>query len=113
MFVSCSQEPNGTFVVTEPVVIVEVVSDSTHQVDKITKLVEYQSLRSLQRYIMLEEDQALATTIERVSTGWNLETLDRDGTLTMPEIGVEVSMAELYEGLHFPLTWRRLDHEHP
>ncbi len=98
-FVSCTPIPLGATVAAEPVVIFEVLSDSTSREDRTTKLVEYRSLPSVQRYVMLEQDQALVTVITRVATGWSLELLDGSGTLDMPEIGVELPVAELYDGL--------------
>lgn len=101
LFVSCSQDLGSLHVVTEPVVIFEILSGSTARTDRTLKLVEYRSIPALQRYVMLEQDQPLATVIGRTATGWSLEVLGRDGTLAMPEIGVEVPMAELYEGMEF------------
>lgn len=98
-FVSCTPVGSASTVVTNPVVIFEVLSESTAKTDRMTKLMEYRSLSSVQRYVMLEQDQAVATVIARIETGWSLETLDASGTLAMPEIGVEVAMSELYDGL--------------
>lgn len=99
--VSCAPIIPGVTVAADPVVIFEVLSESTAETDRTTKLREYRSLPSVQRYVMLEQNQAAATVITRTETGWSLETLDANGTLAMPEIGVEVPMAELYEGLEF------------
>jgi len=98
-FVSCTPASSNATVVADPIVIFEVLSDSTAKNDRTTKLMEYRSLPSVQRYVMLEQDQALATVITRVGTGWSLEVLDANGTLSMPEIDVEIAMAELYDGL--------------
>ena len=99
VLVSCSPTTPGVTVAADPVVIFEVLSESTARTDKTTKLTEYCSLPSVQHYVMLEQDQAFATVVSRNATGWGLETLGADGVLAMPEIGVEVPMSELYEGL--------------
>ena len=98
-FASCTPVARNATVAADPVVIFEVMSESTARTDRTTKLVEYRSIPSVQRYVMLEQDQAVATVFTRVETGWGLERLDAGGTLAMPEIGVEVPMSELYEGL--------------
>ena len=98
-FVSCTRATPGDFIALDPVVVFEVLSESTARTDRTTKLVEYQSRPSLQRYVLLEQDLVVATVITRVETGWSIEVLDAAGTLSMPEIEVEVAMAELYEGL--------------
>ena len=97
--VSCVPIIPGVTVAADPVVIFEIMSESTAETDRTTKLREYRSLPSVQRYVMLEQSQAAATVIARTETGWGLETLDAGGTLAMPEIGVEVAMSELYDGL--------------
>ena len=98
-FVSCTPVARGATVAADPVVVFEVMSESTSRTDRTVKLVEYRLLPSVQRYVMLEQDQVLATVVARTGTGWGLETLDASGVLSMPEIGVEVAMAELYDGL--------------
>jgi len=98
-FVSCTRvAPSATFA-ADPVVIFEILSESTAQTDRTAKLIEYRSLPSVQRYVMLEQNQAVATVITRVETGWSLEVLDAAGTLAIPEIDIEVPMAELYDAV--------------
>lgn len=98
-FVSCTPVARDATVAADPVVVFEVMSESTSRTDRTVKLVEYRLLPSVQRYVMLEQDQVLATVVARTGTGWSLETLGASGVLSMPEIRVEVAMAELYDGL--------------
>lgn len=97
--VSCTPFPDSEMVVAEPVVIFEVLLASTAGDDRTIKLAEYQSLPSVRRYVMLEQDRVFATVITRTGTGWDHALAGPDGTLAMPEIGVEIPMTELYDGL--------------
>ena len=97
--VSCTPFPDNETVVVEPVVIFEVLSASTSTDDRTTKLSEYQSLPSVRRYIMLEQDRVFATVITRTDAGWDHALIGQGGTLAMPEISVELPVAELYDGL--------------
>lgn len=98
-FVSCTPvEARSTFA-ADPVVIFEILSDSTERADRTTKLVEYRTIPSVKRSVMLEQQQAIATVITRTETGWSIELLDADAVLAMPEIDVELPIAELYEGV--------------
>ena len=97
--VSCAPITPGVTVAANPVVIFEIMSESTAQVDRTTKLAEYCSVSSMRHYVMLEQDQARTTVVSRAETGWEQKVLGADGVLLMPEIGVEVPVAELYEGL--------------
>ena len=89
-------------VVSDPVVIFEVLSPATAAVDRIVKAREYQATPSVQRYVMVEQDRIGATVYARVGDGWTHEILIAESRLALPEIGVVLPLAELYEGLAFP-----------
>ncbi len=99
--VTCNQPANKGTSVAEPVVIFEVISRSTASTDHITKNREYASLPSVQRYVMLEQERIGATVFSRTDAGWKGDVLTDEAILIMPEIGIELPLAELYEGLDF------------
>ena len=82
-----------------PVVIFEVASTSTLHTDRGAKLMEYRSLPSLVRYVMLEQGSAMATVITRVDDHWQIDVFRGEETLALPEIGIELPLAELYAGV--------------
>jgi Uma2 family endonuclease len=100
-FVVCSPVPRGTTVVTEPVAVFEVLSQSTSTIDHIVKNQEYRDTPSIQRYVMLEQDRQAATVFARQGDDWVGHVVDGDVVLAMPEIGVELPLAELYDGVAF------------
>jgi Uma2 family endonuclease len=101
-FVVCTPLPHGTLVVTEPVVVFEVLSASTASTDIGAKNEEYRDTPSIQRYVMLAQDRQQATVFARVGDDWLGHIVLGDGVLQMPEIGIMVPLAELYEGVSFP-----------
>jgi Uma2 family endonuclease len=100
-FVVCSPGANSSTVIRDPVVVFEVLSNSTSSTDRITKNHEYAATPSIQRYIMLEQDRIGALAFSRAGDDWVGHVLKEGGVLHMPEIGIEVPLAELYEGLDF------------
>ena len=86
--------------VENPVVVFEVLSPSTTRTDRIAKVREYQATPSVQRYVMLEQDGVAAVVYARGEV-WTHEILIADSVLILPEIGVELPLAELYEGIAF------------
>jgi len=100
MVVCTPVAPNAT-AVRDPVVIFEVLSPSTAAKDRIVKAREYQATPSVKRYVMLEQDRIGATVHVRAEDGWSVLVLKDDDTLVMPEIGLEIPVAEFYEGLAF------------
>jgi Uma2 family endonuclease len=101
-FVICSPVPHGATVAEEPSVVFEVLSPSTATTDRIVKNEEYRDTASIRRYVMLEQDRQAATVFAREGDDWVGHVVSGDVTLAMPEIGVELPLAELYEGVAFP-----------
>jgi Uma2 family endonuclease len=103
-FVFCSAPPaqSSVTVVRDPVVIFEVLSDSTARTDLVTKNRDYGATPSVQRYVILSQD--VDTMFERIGSDWLGHLLDADAVLRMPEIGIEVPLAEFYEGVDFSRT---------
>ena len=99
--VVCSPVDRTATVVHEPVVVFEVLSPSTAAKDRIVKAREYQATPSILRYVMLEQDSAGATVYARAGDSWTHEILIADSILALPEIGVELPLVELYEGIVF------------
>jgi Uma2 family endonuclease len=100
-FVVCSPLARGTTVVTEPVVVFEILSPSTATTDRIVKNQEYRDTPSIQRYVMLEQDRKAATVFARHDDDWAGHIVSGDVILAMPEIGLDLPLAELYDGVTF------------
>jgi Uma2 family endonuclease len=100
-FVVRSPIPRGSTVVTDPVVVFEVLSPSTSSTDSIVKNQEYRDTPSIQRYVMLEQDQQGAIVFARAGNDWVGHVVAGDAVLAMPEIGIELPLTELYEGVSF------------
>ena len=102
-FVVCTPVSPQATVVREPVVVFEILSKSTAGVDLITKNAEYRATPSVQRYVVLQQDAAACMVFSHRHGEWATDTLiGLDQTLAMPEIGVEVGLGEIYEGVAFP-----------
>ncbi len=99
--VVCSPVDRAATVVHDPVVVFEVLSPSTTRNDRFVKAREYQATPSVRRYVMLEQDSPGAVVYARTGDGWTHEILVEGSTLALPEIGVELPLAELYEGIVF------------
>jgi Uma2 family endonuclease len=101
-YVYCSEHPRGTLVVPDPVVVFEIISPSTATTDRIDKNREYRDTPSIQRYVMLEQNRQAATVFDRASGDWIGHLMEGDAVLSMPEIGIDLPLPELYDGVTFP-----------
>jgi Uma2 family endonuclease len=99
--VVCSPVERNATIVHDPVIVFEVLSASTTRTDRIVKGREYHATPSVCRYIMLDQDGISATVYIRSGDAWKAELLVTDSILAMPEIGIELPLAELYEGVVF------------
>jgi Uma2 family endonuclease len=101
-FVTCTPPEGDGKIAADPVVIFEVLSESTFRTDMLTKNEEYAKTASVRRYVILTQDAAGGTMFERIGDDWVGHLLSADSLLRMPEIGIEVPLAEFYEGVEFP-----------
>jgi Uma2 family endonuclease len=97
--VTCRPIDRDASEVPDPVVVFEVLAEGTERIDKRVKLVEYRSIPSLLRYVMVEQDEPYLTVVARTGHGWSLDVLRGGATLAMPEIGIVLAVDELYAGL--------------
>ena len=102
-FVVCSPVPRGATVITEPVVVFEILSASTSVLDRVVKNEEYRDTPSIQRYVILEQLRQAATVFSRQDDDWVGHIATGDAELAMPEIGIKLPLAELYQDVEFPL----------
>ena len=98
-FVVCSPFVASATQIPDPVVIFEVLSDSSARTDLVTKNHEYAGIGSVQRYVVLAQDEMSGTMFERIGTDWVGHLLHAGSILRMPEIDIELPLAELYEGV--------------
>jgi Uma2 family endonuclease len=99
VMVVCSPVANDATEITDPVVVVEVLSTSTLRTDRIAEHREYEATPSIRRYILLEQDDIAAEVYARDGDRWVRSTVIGDGGLAMPEIGVEIPLADAYASL--------------
>ncbi len=101
--VTCSRFEREAMLIPGVVAVFEVISSSTSRTDRILKLREYAAVPSIRRYVILESTSIGLTVMDReqADEAWRVTALTGDEVLRMPEIGIEVPVAEFYEDLEF------------
>ena len=100
-------EPNfhnkKTDTIINPILIVEVLSDSTEAKDRGEKFFAYQTLESLQEYVLVSQNRAVVERFVRQSDGsWNyLATIGLESSVKLESIDVELSLQEIYRRVTF------------
>jgi Uma2 family endonuclease len=82
IMVTCEQVSDESLFKTEPVVIFEVLSNSTHQIDRREKRVAYQNIESLNQYIIVHQKRMQIDVYSRLSRlQWEMVSLHKTGEL--------------------------------
>ncbi len=85
-----------------PVVIVEVISDSTRRVDEFEKREAYLSINSLCVYVLLEPNTKSALVYRRADEGFAQESYaGSDAVIPLPEIECSLSLVDAYAQVEF------------
>lgn len=96
--VSCDSEDQDRFFLNYPCLIIEVLSPSTETTDRREKLVNYRTLKSLQEYVLVSQDEVKVEVYRKDAQGnWSLIILGKDDELGLDSIGVTLTMSEIYE----------------
>lgn len=89
-------------VLLNPTVIIEILSPSTEKWDRGGKFARYQSIPSLQDYVLVSQDIPRVERFSRYGEEWTLANSEGLGaTLRLPSIGIEISLADIYEDVEF------------
>lgn len=100
LMVTCSAGDRAPLWRSEPSLIVEVLSPATERIDRAEKLNAYRQIASLVEYVLVAQD-APRVEVFRRSAGWGTETYGRADRVTLPSIGAEIAVAELYHEAGF------------
>jgi Uma2 family endonuclease len=101
--ITCDKLVGTDRVVPGVVVVFEILSPTSGRIDRIIKVREYAAIPSIRRYVILESSSAGLLVLERQNAdeAWKATTLTSDDILHMPEITIEVPVAEFYERVDF------------
>ncbi len=98
MAVCQGQLPNE-FYETEPCLLVEVLSSSTKDIDLREKADVYQSLSSLQTYLIVDSETRSVRRYWREGREWKVLDYIDDGEIPLPCLEGSVSLEQIYRGL--------------
>ena len=102
LFVRCSPLATTATTCETPVVVFEVLSNSTAQRDLTRKKYAYQSIPSVQAIVYVSQREAWVDIVRRTEHGWADGYVEgMEAVLELPEIGVAVPLALIYEDVAF------------
>ncbi|PSO51197.1 MAG: hypothetical protein BRC33_01075 [Cyanobacteria bacterium SW_9_44_58] len=94
----------STTTVMNPILIAEVLSNSTKNYDQGEKFLAYRSISELQEYLLVDQERCyLMQYTKQNNQQWLLTEYQKtDAVLTFKSFDFEISLSDLYEGVEFP-----------
>ena len=83
--------------IANPIVLVEVLSESTRAYDRGAKFNFYKQIPTLQEYVLVESESARVERYRRAGDLWTIETYDDlDAVVRLDSIDCEISLKQIY-----------------
>ena len=84
-------------VLLNPVLIIEVLSESTEQYDRGEKFYHYRRIESLREYVLVSQKEPLVERYVREGDFWSFTSVDDlEGSLVLASLDVEIPMRRIY-----------------
>ena len=80
---------------------VEVLSPDTRRIDEGEKCLAYTTIASLFAFVMVEQESKRVVVLRRAANGFVREQFAGGDVVPLPELGIELPLAEMYEGVDF------------
>jgi Uma2 family endonuclease len=101
--VTCTPPQRGQQLLSDPVLIAEILSPGTALYDRQTKVADYRRIPSVQEILLIDSASVFAEVLRRAGEQWITELVQgRTATLSLASIGLTVTMSELYHGIDVP-----------
>ncbi|MBI5302493.1 MAG: Uma2 family endonuclease [Chloroflexi bacterium] len=97
-----AEQHNDT--IMNPLLIVEVISESTRAYDRGAKFNFYKQIPSLQEYVVVESEQAHVEVYRRAGDLWTVEMIEGlEASLKLAAVECEIPLAQIYA----KASWRK------
>jgi Uma2 family endonuclease len=96
ILVTCETFDPKTLFQTAPILIIEVLSDSTERTDRHEKRLAYQRFDSLKEYVLVAQDRMEVEIYRRIENGWKIERLEARDILHFESVGFTMPVAKIY-----------------
>lgn len=95
VMVVCKDDIGNDYYTESPVIIVEVLSTSTRRMDETAKKFAYQTLPTLQEYVLIEQD-FVDVEVCRRSEGWVSRHYFMGDSVTFDSLGLTLAVTDIY-----------------
>lgn len=95
----CPTDTGITLTETAPCLLVEVLSPSTAQIDRLGKYAMYTALPSLETYLIVHQDERRVVEYRRSNEGWQMREVVQHGEVTTSCLSMALNLDDIYGGV--------------
>lgn len=101
LMLSCSRDESDAYYLTQPCLLIEILSPSTAHTDRREKLIAYQSIPSLREYCLVAQRKQQVERYHRQDEAglWHLTVYEKGDQVTFTCIDYQLDMDEIYAGI--------------
>lgn len=113
VLVSCEENPESPYFRNEPILIIEITSPSTRQIDRREKLLFYQQMPSVLEYVIVDQHKMNVEVHRRQPNGgWITYYFNEPSDeVEFQSVGLTLPITEIYRRVRFEKNARREDDE--
>lgn len=90
-------QSTSAYIVQNPILIVEILSDSTRKYDSTDKFIQYSKIESLQYYLLVEPEKHIVIFYEKLNGEWFSKPFtELTEEVKLPLFGTAISLGEIY-----------------
>lgn len=102
VMVGCDPADDHEYYLESPSILFEVLSPSTESIDRREKLLAYQTIPSLEHYVIVAQDERRVEWLQRDGNSWKVSVLtETSDRIDFPAQNASITLAEIYEGIAF------------
>jgi Uma2 family endonuclease len=93
-----SENPETGYILSQPILIAEVLSDSTRRYDSTDKFIQYRKIESLQYYLLVEPEKQVVIFYEKAPDGdWVSKTYtENEEEVKLPLLNATIRIGDIY-----------------
>jgi Uma2 family endonuclease len=108
LVVASVSDTADTHAITEPVLIIEVLSESTQNIDQNKKLQEYTALSTLQYYLLVSQTEYLVQVYRRDGQNWLYNYHNQlNEVIELPFFSAKLGLNVMYENIDWQATGKK------
>lgn len=102
VMVGCDPADDHEYYLESPSILFEVLSPSTESIERREKLLAYQTIPSLEHYVIVAQDERRVEWLQRDGNSWKVSVLtETSDRIDFPAQNASITLAEIYEGIAF------------